>query len=183
MSLRVCLQSQDKVHHLPLFAVLFLTLYRANSARTRQIDEFEGALFIWKRADRSTSSQLLKAAFTHLPFFRCFVLTLYRANSARNRQIHEFADSCAERKPADRWIFSQFDPMILKRGSLRQDRDEPSSPSPIFRCFVLTLYRANSARNRQIDEFAVACFESKPADRSVNALFNPMILKAYRNIK
>ncbi len=26
-----------------------------------------------------------------------------------------------------------------------------NSPSPFFRCFVLTLYRANSARNRQIE--------------------------------
>jgi hypothetical protein len=47
----------------------------------------------------------------------------------------------------------------------------------------LTLYRTNSNRNRQIDEFADACFKWEPADRSVNVQFCPMILKAYLNVK
>ncbi len=51
-----------------------------------------------------------------------------------------------------------------------------SSPSPFFRCFVLTLHRANSAPNRQIDEFAATLFTVKPADRSMNSQNYPMIL-------
>jgi hypothetical protein len=41
------------------------------------------------------------------------------------------------------------------------------------------LYRANSARYRQIDEFAEALFKCKPADRWINSQFYPMILKTY----
>ncbi len=51
----------------------------------------------------------------------------------------------------------------------------------LFRWFVLTLCRANSDRNRQIDEFEGAWFAFEPAHRSVNAQFYSIILKAYLN--
>ncbi len=58
-----------------------------------------------------------------------------------------------------------------------------SSPSPFFLCFVLTLYRADSARNRQIDKFDYALAEQQPADRSINLRFHPMIFKTYLYVK
>ncbi len=52
-----------------------------------------------------------------------------------------------------------------------------SSPCPFFRCFVLALHRANSARNLQIEELAGAWLKPRQADRSINSQFHPMILK------
>ncbi len=54
-----------------------------------------------------------------------------------------------------------------------------SSPAPLFRCFVSIFCRVYSARNHQMDEFAVSFSVSKPADRSIISQFYSMILKAY----
>jgi hypothetical protein len=47
-------------------------------------------------------------------------------------------------------------------------------------CLDFFLYRANSARNRQIDEFAAASFRNKQADRSIYSQCYPMIVRVYR---
>ncbi len=87
--------------------------------------------------------------------------------------------------------------MILKTYLyVKLDRGESVHHPPFFRCFVLTLYRANSTRcfvltlyranstrNRQIDEFAAATSQHKSAYWSVFPQFYPMIFEAKLYVK
>ncbi len=127
----------------PPFHCFVLTLYRANSARNRQVEEFAEAWFSWEPADRSINSRfypIILKAYLYVTFSCCCVSTLYRANSARNLQIDEIAGTCFMHKPADRLIIQNFTQWSWRRFSTSKRPWWTSSPSPFFRCFVLTLF-------------------------------------------
>ncbi len=128
--------------------------FQMNQLTGRQFSQFYSMIlkaYLYVKWDRGEP--------VHHPLFRCFVLTLYRANSARNRQIDEFAADLFISQPADRSINSQILSNDLEGVSLNQIKSLVNQFTiSLLSLFFLTLYRTNSARNRQIDEFAGAWF-------------------------
>ncbi len=109
---------------------------------------------------------------TILPLFRCFVSTLCRADSARYFAFVQFEGAQTLWKSADRSVILAFSPVILSRQiAAKWMVVNQFNQLPLFVVFVSTLYRINSATNRQIDHVGVPCAQQQPADRSIILTF------------